>query len=280
MKHLIVTADDFGLAPEVNEAVAETHEHGILSAASLMVGAPAASQAVDLARRLPRLRVGLHLALVDARPLLPPERIPGLVASDGWFRRDTARLGAEIFVSPALRRQMAAEIEAQFAAFAATGLPLDHVNAHQHFHLHPTLAGLVIRFAQRYSVAWVRVPDEPRRILASIEGDAPGHLGAVTRPWHSLLRARLRRAGLRGPDQVFGLAWTGAMTPARVAALIDRLPPGVTEIYLHPASRGGFRGAAEGYLYVQEKAALLAPGARAALIRSGASLGGFADCLA
>ena len=39
-----------------------------------------------------------------------------------------------------VKRQLRAEIEAQFAAFAATGLPFDHVNTHKHFHLHPTIA--------------------------------------------------------------------------------------------------------------------------------------------
>ena len=40
-----------------------------------------------------------------------------------------------------MKRQLAREVAAQFAAYAATGLPLDHVDAHQHFHLHPTVAG-------------------------------------------------------------------------------------------------------------------------------------------
>ncbi|MDE0854568.1 MAG: ChbG/HpnK family deacetylase, partial [Nevskia sp.] len=55
---LIVTADDFGLHAAVNEAVELAHRDGVLTAASLMVGAPAAADAVQRARRLPRLRVG------------------------------------------------------------------------------------------------------------------------------------------------------------------------------------------------------------------------------
>ncbi|HKR19626.1 MAG TPA: ChbG/HpnK family deacetylase, partial [Stellaceae bacterium] len=58
MKQLIVTADDFGLAPAVNEAVEQAHRRGILSAASLMVTAPAAEDAVERARHLPELGVG------------------------------------------------------------------------------------------------------------------------------------------------------------------------------------------------------------------------------
>ena len=59
-KRLIVTADDFGLSREVNEAVEQAHREGILTAASLMVSAPAAADAVARARRLPSLRVGLQ----------------------------------------------------------------------------------------------------------------------------------------------------------------------------------------------------------------------------
>ena len=65
---------------------------------------PRSDDAVRRARSLPNLRVGLHLALVDAKPVLPPEHVPDLVGPDGWFRRDTARFGAELFFSPQMKR--------------------------------------------------------------------------------------------------------------------------------------------------------------------------------
>jgi hypothetical protein len=104
-------------------------------------------------------------------------------------------------------------------------------------------------------------------------------LPILTSPWTSLLARRLRRAGLDVPDQVFGLAWTGGMTRERIVAILHRLPPGLTEIYCHPAIAGGFRGAVPDYGYAEEYAALLAPETRAALQRSMASLGGFIDQL-
>ena len=58
---LIFTADDFGLSDGVNEAVERAHTDGVLTHASLMVAGPAAADAVARARRLPGLRVGLHL---------------------------------------------------------------------------------------------------------------------------------------------------------------------------------------------------------------------------
>ena len=242
-----------------------------------MVAAPAAVEAIAIARRTPSLRVGLHLALVEACPALPAADIPGLVDACGQLRRDMARFGADIFFRPAVRRQIAAEIEAQFRAFAATGLPLDHVNAHKHFHLHPTLAGMVTAACARYGARALRVPAEPARIVAAIDGSSAGVSGHMMRPWTGWLKARARSAGLLVPDQVFGLAWSGAIDRARLLALAARLPDGLTEIYTHPATSDDFHGAAPGYGYRQELAALTYKPVVATFNATGIARGGYSD---
>lgn len=278
MKRLVVTADDFGLSHEVNEAVEMAHRTGILTAASLMVGTPGFEDAVARARTLPGLHVGLHLALVDAPPVLPPPALPDLVdPATGRFRLDMAASGAAIFFRPSARRQLAAEVDAQFAAFARTGLPLDHVNAHRHFHLHPTIASTLLEVGRSYGMRAVRVPREPAFLVRRLDLAAPLGIPALTMPFAMLLAHRCRRAGLRVPDRVFGLAWSGAMTADRLEAVLDQLPDGLTEVYTHPAIAGGFVGAAPGYLYAEELAALTAPRVRAALARSTARTGGFSD---
>ena len=73
--------------------------------------------------------------------------------------------------------------------------------------------------------------------------------------------------------------WAAKASTARVAGLIARLPAGASEIYMHPAVRGGFPFSAPGYLYADELAALTAEETLAALRSSGAALGGFADFL-
>ena len=134
-----------------------------------MVGGPARDDAVARARRLPALRVGLHLVLVDGRPLLPAESIPDLVDADGNFRTDIATMGVQIFLRAKLRKQLAAEIGAQFAAYRATGLVLDHVNGHHHFQVHPTIAGQIFDIGSGYGVRAMRVPAEPVHILDRME---------------------------------------------------------------------------------------------------------------
>ncbi len=254
MTSLIVTADDFGLAREVNEAVELAHTRGILTSASLMVGAPAMADAVDRARRLPTLKVGLHLVLVDGQPVLPAAQVPDLVDDAGHFRDDLTRLGIAIFTRPAVRRQVAAEIEAQFAAFADTGLALDHVNAHKHYHLHPSVARLVVGIGRRFGMRSVRVPAEPAASIRQIDPDTPRPQGLW--PYTTLLRRRVERAGLATTDRVYGYAWSGAMTTDRVEALIRQLPAGSSELYLHPATADRFPGSCPGYAYAAELAAL------------------------
>lgn len=241
-----------------------------------MVAGRAAADAVELARRLPTLRVGLHVVLVEGVPALPPEKVPNLVDSSGRFRTDMARLGLDIAVRPTVRAQLRAEIEAQFRAFHMSGLAFDHLNAHKHFHLHPVIAQDVIAIGRRYGVRALRVPYEPAAILAQVEPGARGFPGYVT-PWLRSLARRARRAGLLAPDQVFGLAWSGAMSAARLRRLIPRLRDGLTEIYFHPATRDSFVDGAPGYGYADELAALTDPDVIALTRRSDMTLGGFSD---
>ncbi|HET7086660.1 MAG TPA: hopanoid biosynthesis-associated protein HpnK [Rhizomicrobium sp.] len=279
MKQLIITADDFGAATEVNEAVERAHRDGILSAASLMVSGAAAGDAVARAKAMPRLRVGLHLVLVEGRPVLPAASVPDLVDSAGHFRTDMARAGAAMFFRPKVRAQLRAEIEAQFAAFAATGLGLDHVNAHKHFHLHPTIAALIIEIGKAHGVKGARVPLEPQAVLARVEPHKASALVALTVPFAKSLTRRFRRAGIAAPDAVFGLAWSGAMTRARLAGVIDHLPAGLSEIYMHPAT-GPYPGSAPGYQYRGELEALTDPVLPAILAAKAIRTGGFGDFLA
>lgn len=264
MRGLIVTADDFGAAVAVNEAVECAHVSGILSAASLMVSGAAANDAVERARRLPGLGVGLHIVLADGHPTLPPERIPALVGPDGRFHDSMLRTALAIAASPAARAQLAAEIEAQFQAFAATGLPLDHVNAHKHFHLHPMIAGAILRIGPKYGMKAMRVPYESG-------GAQP------LRWWAAQLRRRLRKAGLTVNDRVIGLAWTGSMDPAHMQQAVRDQGDGLVEIYCHPATSDDWPGHAPGYRYRDELAALIDPAVAATLAERGLPRGSFAS---
>lgn len=264
---LIVTADDFGLHEAVNEAVERGYRDGVLRAASLMVAAPAVADAVARAKQNPDLAVGLHLVLADGRAMLPPTRIPDLVDAQGMFDSNMVSNGFRFFFLPHVRRQLAEEIRAQFEAFAATGLKLDHVNAHKHFHLHPTILTLMLTVGREYGVRAIRLPSEPG-------------MGPWLRPWLALMRWRLDRAGVAYNDHVFGLRHSGGMDEAVMLDILRELPSGLSEIYLHPASHGHLTDSMAGYRHADELAALLSPRVRQTIAERYHLCEGFSDPVA
>ena len=219
----------------MNEAVEIAHREGVLTSASLMVAGEAAADAVARARRLPGLQVGLHLVLVEGSSVLGHASLPDLVDEAGWFGSDQVSRGFRYFFSPACRRQLAAEIAAQFASFAATGLALSHVDAHKHMHLHPVVGGLAIAGAARAGAARIRVPAEPQDVLAAC-GAPPAPGARALFAWSRWLRRAALRAGLAVDDQVFGLRWSGHMDTRAWQRLLPHIPEGRSEIYTHPAT--------------------------------------------
>lgn len=281
MKRAIISADDFGLSVEVNEAIEIAHREGVLSTASLMVAGPAAEDAVERAKRLPNLGVGLHLVVIEGASVLPHTRLPLVTQPDGWFSSSQLGLGIDYFFRPEGRKELAAEITAQFEAFRRTGLVLDHANAHKHMHLHPTVGRLLIDIGKQYGLQAVRTPLEPPEPLYAA-GTYTDTLGdAALRRWTNLLRHQILSAGLVTNDWCFGLAWSGHMTADRVAALAAHLPEGVSEIYFHPATHKNalLQKLMPTYEHKAEFEALCSSGFRAGLEHSHAVLSGWRDLI-
>lgn len=276
-KRLIVTADDFGVDVAVNEAVEQAFTGGVLTCASLMMGGRAVEDAVTRARRLKGLGVGLHITLADGRPVSPRRAVRSLVDAEGRFRNDLVMSGIRWFFNPLVRHQLAREIDAQFRAFIATGLVLDHVNVHKHLHFHPTVAAMIVSIGRRYGMLAVRVPDEPRPILLKAFPGAALPKSRLGIPL-AIMRRRMKRSRVLQNDRVFGLAWSGAMTEDKLLALIPHLPEGLNELYSHPATAGAgdMAHGVPGYLYREELAALMSPRVRQALVDNDIILARFA----
>ena len=279
MKKLIVTGDDFGFSQPVNEAIEETHRHGILSCASLMVGAKAAKDAVDRARRLSSLRVGLHLVLVDGSPISPPRVVPDLVTKKGEFSSHLVRAGINFYFRKQAKRQLEDEIRAQFQAFLDTGLQLDHVNSHHHIHLHPTILGIILRVGRDYGMGAVRFPYEPPLLSWRASRKRLGRkilLWSFLWPWVTLCKKRLERAQVRSNDFLFGLNDSGNMDVDLALQFLERSPSGVTEIYFHPEIPG-IDHTEEARSRRREYETLLNPKLHQALLASGLKLIAFGD---
>jgi chitin disaccharide deacetylase len=242
---VIVNADDFGWSPRVNAAVLRAHREGILTTASLMTAEASWEEAVAIARDTPSLGVGLHVATTFDRALLPPAEIPHLAGPTGKFERNPLKAGLKYAFSSAANEELGREMEAQFDRFAATGLPWDHVDGHQHFHMHPTVFAHLLRLCDKYGVHRMRVPRESlvSHLRGGGDGLTPVAIGALV--LQLLCRRNLRILRQRGSlggkpifvcDAVYGDFQSSNMTAAYTLRLLDRLQGTVTEIYFHPGT--------------------------------------------
>lgn len=237
-RRLIVNADDFGRSQSINQAVLRAHQEGILTSASLMVNEPGFDEAVHLARAHPRLGVGLHLTLLCGHSALPREKIPGLVNAQREFSNSPVAAGFRYFASRSLRTQLRDEIAAQFARFRRTNLQLDHVNGHLHFHMHPTVFGLLMENATAWGIRHLRLTWEPFWFNARLAGGQwlyrAGH-SAIYHVLSRICRPQLRGRGIRHTSVVYGLLQNARVDEDYVTRLLAALPPGTSELYSHPS---------------------------------------------
>ncbi len=222
MKRLVVNADDFGFASDVNEGILRSHLHGIVSSVSLMANGAAFRHAVRLAQRHPGLGVGCHLTLVQGASLARPGR------------RLPATLG-RLLATPLAALDPPGEFRAQVEALLARGIRPTHLDTHKHVHLLPPVLDALARVADEYRIGWIRKPfDVPL-------GLAPGPralLSLLARPFRIPFDERLGRARCRTADYFAGFVSTGSLGPARLAALLSALPDGVGELVCHPGICG------------------------------------------
>jgi hopanoid biosynthesis associated protein HpnK len=235
---VILSADDFGHSPAINAAIIRAHRAGVLTSASLMVTGDACAEAVNLARATPTLAVGLHLVVVGGRAALSHQEIPHLVDRNGCFPADPLLTGLRYAFDRAAQAELAREMAAQFARFAATGLPLSHVDGHQHLHIHPVVFNLLLPLAEQHGATGVRLPRDDlwlalqysrRQIGAKIAWAVA--LGLVCR-WCA---SRLRDHPLATPPRVYGVMQSGQMHEAYVVKVLRRLPGPAAELYFHPS---------------------------------------------
>lgn len=235
---LIVNADDLGAHPLVNEGIKEAVCSGIVTSATLIVSAPYAEDAIQSVVRPLDLPIGLHLCLTHGRPLSPPDQVANLVDDDtGEFR-----LGAGYFFrtrrpDETTIRQIRTELSAQFAWVADRGLPLTHVDSHQHIHMAPWLFAEIQTLARRFGIQRCRMTREPvlnfalwHRPMAVLRRRNPVKWAALR------LAGRRLRTDLKTPDAFLGIMYSGIMGVAELLRHLRALRTGLTyELSIHPA---------------------------------------------
>lgn len=260
LRYIIINADDFGRHAEINRAVEEGLVHGCLRSATVMPGGAAFAGAIDIARRHEELGLGVHFTLVDGHPILPPEEIPSLVGSEGDFLPDHTALLKRYLKGGVNLEEVRRELAAQLQKIEATGIPISHVDSHQHMHTLPGIIDIVLDLAARAGIRAVRTPRTP--LFAGAFGglgQLVGRLGLSTLA--RLAACKAHRRGLLTPDNFAGIVAGEAVSEGELLHLIAHLPQGTTEVMMHPGMKNDALQEDSGWQhdFEAELAAILSP---------------------
>lgn len=235
MKRLIVNADDLGADSGRNNGILEGIKAGVITSVSVLPNGPASKEAMEWIQKYGRgsVSVGLHLNLSEGRPL--SHGMSQLVGNEGCFLgKETCHRLLLREGDQGLRKEVAQELKAQLQWALSWGVPITHVNGHQHVHVFPAVVDSLMACAIEAGISWVRLPLEERPLL-KVKADP--QLEAEARTFSKVAREARRKllgSGLRSPDFFSGLYWKGLISWRLLTEMLERLPQGLTELMVHP----------------------------------------------
>lgn len=242
MPRLIINADDFGLTPGVNRAIAEAASAGVLTSATMMTNSRRFDEAVELGRKLPGLRVGCHVVLIDGEPLtrglrtlVEPDN-PGLPR----FRRNLKTFALAAMQGRIAQEEIQQEAEAQIRRLQAAGITVTHVDTHKHTHMFPHVLLPVMRAAKACGVRRIRNPFEAGGSLgAALIGATPSLWirateVALLRGYEKSFRKTVQQEGITTTSGAIGVTVTGKLDQPLLTRMIERLSEGTWELVCHP----------------------------------------------
>lgn len=238
-KFLIVNADDFGIHPAVNRAVCRGFESGILTSTSLMAGGAAFEDAVHMARSLKGIGIGIHLTLVGGLPtVLPSKEVPTITWGNGRLCSNYLELIKRDLRGMIRMDEVYREWDAQIRKILDTGLPITHIDGHQHMHMWNHFFPIALTLAHKYHIPCMRVPDERLRFGFGLNPgtifrfSAKNGLSFMARNH----REKIHEMGILTNDYFWGMMYGGHFYESRMLDIIVRLKEGVNEWMCHPSA--------------------------------------------
>jgi predicted glycoside hydrolase/deacetylase ChbG (UPF0249 family) len=236
---LIINADDFGLTPGVNRAIAELHQAKALTSATLMATGAAFEDAVAIAHANRTLGVGCHIVLTDGIPVLPPERIPTLIGPDRkTFRPSLIDFLQALLLGNICEVDIFREAAAQIQKLQRAGIDITHLDTHKHTHLFPAVLRPLLGLADRLSIHAIRQPFEQPWSLAL------GHGNRLRRLQIKLLsglktaferQPQIRNNHVLTTDGTIGISATGNLYGMTLHQILHAMPAeGTFELCCHP----------------------------------------------
>ena len=231
MKKLIVNADDFGLDDETVDWTIKGFELGKISSATIMAGMPATKRAVDYAMGHPQFSFGVHLCLVDEKPLSSPSEISSMIDPRTGFLWRTRQFIIRNFLGLVKVDDIKREMMAQINALRNMGLKISHLDGHGHNHRLPQSIRALVSVREELG------GNVPVRRCQDLFVARPGLL---SRCINGPMQSRLEKARILMTDH-FLMAAGHTLDEKWFSKAVATLPDGVTEIGIHPGKAEEWR---------------------------------------
>ena len=209
---LIINCDDLGMCHSANEGVYSALRDGLATSATLMVPCPWGREA---AARYRGEDIGVHLTLNAEWELYrwgPITVAPSLLGGDGGFPRTVEDLWDHADLDE-VRRELRAQIERAIL----WGFDVTHLDSHMGaLQLRPEFFDVYLDLAVEFGL--------PLRLSGRSTQEMVGF------PFRNLAEEE----GVVAPDHL--MYYRGVGGRAALHSLLDDVRPGVTEIFLHPAT--------------------------------------------
>lgn len=211
---VLVTVDDVGLSPHVNEAAARLVEAGVAGCISLIATGSELDGAAEIASRAGTV-VSVHLNCVEP-PFISGAEFPP--SHSFWFLRGGS-----------MRDEVRREWSLQIEKVLTRGLMVTRLDSHQHVHHAPGLRKVFLELAEEYGISSVRtavLPDRSRSLEAMV-------LDRLGRSLSRMARGR----GVSTEDLMLGLTASGSVDREYLQSIGNAVSgSGTAELVMHPST--------------------------------------------
>lgn len=155
MKNLIITADDFGMCQEVDDAIIELIDLGVVSSTNVIVNMETVSNAFKLKELGSKVSVGIHWNVTTGRPISDISQITSLVDEQGLFfnlKEFKSRMNRGLIKKQDLERELLSQYEVFQEIYGAP----DYWNTHENSVLSLKAYGVISKVAKRLNIKYTR----------------------------------------------------------------------------------------------------------------------------
>lgn len=242
-KKLVITADDFGISKEANEAILKSFQEGSLTSTCVMANGEAFEHAMnEILPQCPEIGFGVHLNIIEGKSLQKPSKNSLLHNSDGEYNNGFATLLIKSF-NPVFLKEIEADFRLQIEKVLGKA-KIDHLNSHVHTHAIPNIFKIICKLAKEYDIKYIRTQNEIPYMVSSLKKNLDPRfpvniikLGLLD-IFSKINRQTLKEFGLLTNDFFVGVSYTGYMDENTIKCGIAKVkkPNSLTEVILHPTT--------------------------------------------